>query len=140
MGSQTWTTPLVPTLVDLERAIKSSWGVDTVHGSAAIKAVEDPSWMDDMFERNPAWNQCIVTSLVVQDFYGGMIVKADTRPHWWNVTPEGVHIDFTADQFDEDDRDYVAGEIWSRHKILNGYKDSVRERYLTLRDRVLENL
>ncbi|WP_425502195.1 YunG family protein [Peteryoungia desertarenae] len=49
---------------------------------------------------NPARGQCGVTSLVVQDVFGGLILKTPLPqgPHFYNSI-DGRRFDFTADQF-----------------------------------------
>jgi hypothetical protein len=50
---------------------------------------------------NPAKGQCAVTSLVVQDLFGGSILKTATRGgmHFYNKI-DGVRWDLTISQFD----------------------------------------
>ena len=50
---------------------------------------------------NPAWGQCAVTALTVQDMYGGTLMRGLVNgvSHYWNVTPDGQEIDLTRDQF-----------------------------------------
>ncbi|WP_394888249.1 hypothetical protein ACG873_23965 [Mesorhizobium sp. AaZ16] len=50
---------------------------------------------------NPAKGQCSVTSLVVQDLFGGSILKTKTRggTHFYNLI-DGVRWDLTVSQFD----------------------------------------
>jgi hypothetical protein len=51
---------------------------------------------------NPARGQCGVTSLVVQDVFGGLILKTllPEGPHFYNFI-EGCRCDFTVGQFHE---------------------------------------
>jgi hypothetical protein len=91
-------TPVVAdkTLAEVAEAVMSSWGADTTY------ATDEPS-------RNPAArsrSQCGTTALVVQDWLGGKIVKADAfrdgervGVHYWNVLPSGEEVDLTRDQF-----------------------------------------
>jgi hypothetical protein len=50
--------------------------------------------------KNPARGQCGVTALVIQDCFGGEILKTlvDDRNHFYNNI-DGLKYDFTADQF-----------------------------------------
>jgi hypothetical protein len=52
-------------------------------------------------ENNPAWGQCLVTSLIARDIFGGSIVKGyiDDIEHYWNFTPDWGDVDFTRGQF-----------------------------------------
>jgi len=84
----------VYTLVQLEDAIRQSWGPDTVD--------PDDGWSAD----NPARGQCDVTSLVVHDLVGGELMASDVyldgariMAHMWNRLPSGIEVDLTREQF-----------------------------------------
>ena len=108
----------------LFEAVRASWTRDTSY--------EPDRWSDD----NPAWGQCAVTALVIQDYFGGELVRAtdgaDTT-HFW-VVVAGEDVDLTLEQFDPVpiwtegptavDREYVLA--WPE----------TRRRYEELRDRV----
>ncbi|MED7948657.1 MULTISPECIES: hypothetical protein [unclassified Streptomyces] len=89
------------TLNDIERAIRSSWGVDTC-------APEDLAhWRPD----NPARGQCGATALVVHDLLGGELMMGEvyaggvrTDLHWWNRSAAGVEVDLTRSRFGPDER------------------------------------
>lgn len=48
----------------------------------------------------PARGQCAVTALVVQDYLGGELMRAEVEgvSHYWNLI-DGVEVDLTRDQF-----------------------------------------
>lgn len=50
---------------------------------------------------NPALGQCAVTALIVQDEFGGELLKAavDGVSHYWNRLPSGQEVDLTRHQF-----------------------------------------
>lgn len=50
---------------------------------------------------NPAFGQCAVTALVVQDLVGGELVRGSFADgtHYWNRLPDGREVDLTAGQF-----------------------------------------
>jgi hypothetical protein len=83
-------------LAALHRALLRAWSAETSY---------DPEhWTPS----NPAWGQCAVTSLIVQDFAGGDIVVTEARlpnggttKHFYNkfYTPSVCEIDLTRDQF-----------------------------------------
>jgi hypothetical protein len=94
MNSPTPNEP--PTLSDVERALRASWGLDTS---------DDPK---DWTEDNRALGQCAVSALVIRAIYGGDIVIAtvldrdgERTPdgHAWNILPSGEAVDLTFDQF-----------------------------------------
>lgn len=77
-------------LADLAEALEKSWARETSN---------DPnSWRPD----NPAWGQCAVTALVVQDYFGGHLLNAKNAgvSHYWNRLDNGAVIDLTKIQFD----------------------------------------
>lgn len=50
----------------------------------------------------PSLNQCAVTALVVQDYFGGDLLRCkmtNGNSHYWNRLPDGTEEDLTADQF-----------------------------------------
>jgi len=79
------------TLILLEDALHHSWGPDTCAGW------ETYGWDP----KSPAFGQCAVTALVVQDFIGGKIVKDPEHDHYWNVLNDGTEVDLSREQFNE---------------------------------------
>ena len=88
----------------LAPALRAAW-------CAATSA--NPAWT----ARNPALGQCAVTALVVQDHFGGDLMRGmvDGESHYWNRI-DGVDVDLTLSQFGPHavihdavsrDRDYV---------------------------------
>ncbi len=89
------------TLSEIEAAVRSSWGPDTVFASADYLA---------RGRGRPSRGQCGTTALVVQQLLGGDLMVADVEHqgrvdgvHYWNVTPGGVELDLTRDQFTPDE-------------------------------------
>jgi hypothetical protein len=85
------------TLSEIEAAVRSSWGPDTVFASADYMA---------RGSGQPSRGQCGTTALVIQSLLGGDLMVADVEyegrmegVHYWNVTPGGVELDLTLDQF-----------------------------------------
>ncbi len=78
------------TPIDLYRAISRVWAADTSSPTGA--------WS----HANPAQNHCSVTSLVVQDCFGGEILSTKTSggTHFYNLI-DGVKWDLTVSQFSE---------------------------------------
>jgi len=89
---------------------------------------------------NPAWGQCAVTALVVQELLGGTLMRGKVRndAHYWNMLPDGVEIDFTRQQFGEDFAIEGPLETRTRDYVLS-FRET-RERYELLRDRALREL
>jgi pimeloyl-ACP methyl ester carboxylesterase len=82
---------------------------------------------------NPAKGQCGVTSLVVQDFLGGEIVKT-LMPKGWHFYNKvnGIRYDYTSSQFDK-------GVHYSDtpSNRAEAFQDTNLEQYLTLKKNVL---
>lgn len=88
----------VRTLGEIERAVRESWAADT----CSPDDVERAPWSAG----NPAWGQCDITALVVQDLFGGDLLTAEVYLdgeqqgfHNWNRLPGGVEVDLTREQF-----------------------------------------
>lgn len=69
-------------------AITEAWSAETS---------SDPNWS----EENPALGNCAVTSLLIQDLYGGELLRGrvEGTSHYWNLLPGSIEVDLTRDQF-----------------------------------------
>ena len=74
---------------ELKTALAKAWCAET---SASPNA-----WMPE----NPALGQCAVSALVVQDHFGGDLLRSKVGgvSHYWNRLPDGREIDWTLRQF-----------------------------------------
>lgn len=72
----------------LSRAIRAAWSAET-------------SFADDWDPEHPSVGQCAVTALVIQDFFGGDLLRSEVGgvSHYWNRLPDGSEVDLTRDQF-----------------------------------------
>ena len=60
-------------------------------------------WTED----NPLWGHCAVVALLVQEIFGGELLRvslegtpfAKARYHYWNRLPDGTEVDLTRIQF-----------------------------------------
>jgi hypothetical protein len=113
----------------LIKAIKESWGPDTVYNDP------DLDLNKEAFEENPARGQCVISSLVVQDYLGGEIVTWTATPHYWNKLEDGTIIDVSGEQFG---KNYKPPEhSWSTHRTqLLAYNEQRQKRYTLLKSRV----
>lgn len=104
---------------DLEKILKKCWCKKT---SAFPKL-----WS----KKNPAWGQCAITALIVQDYFGGILLRGMTNfgSHYWNKLPDGTEVDLTRGQFPEGTiienaaykkRDYIISyaPVVARYNIL----------------------
>jgi hypothetical protein len=85
------------TLSEIEAAVRSCWGPDTAFATRDYLA---------RGTGQPSRGQCGTTALVIQELLGGDLMVADVEydgrvegVHYWNVTPGGVELDLTRDQF-----------------------------------------
>ena len=92
----------------------------------------------DWSSKNSAYGQCYVTTLIINDYFGGKILKTkfdDGTGHFWNLI-NNKEVDLTISQFDNNE---IIPEptIFSRKEIDNNpkYKEYNR-RYLILKKRV----
>lgn len=117
----------------LAKALRQSWAADTAFDAS------------DWSEANPARGQCVVSALVVQDYFGGDLqrykVQGDVEEtHYVNLLFEGVIFDTTASQYDGKNVQLtpvpvnLKGFASAREKCLAG--GDTRERYERLRRRV----
>lgn len=110
----------------LKEALKESWNKETCY----------PKIRDQWNPKNPAFGQCAVTALVVQDFFGGDILFCSHQNHFWNRLPNGREIDFTHEQFPEGTK-ICADKSAYRRSILGGY---TAKRYTILISKMLDLL
>jgi len=91
----------------------------------------------------PSLNQCAVTALVVQDFFGGQLLRCKTDSgdsHYWNRLPDGREVDLTEEQFS-----FIADKPLKEEFVVRerGYVLAFPEtvaRYLLLKKRVFDQL
>jgi len=104
----------------LRAALEAAWRADT--GA-------DPS---NWHAGNRAYGQCVPTALIVQDRYGGDLLRTvvDGDSHYYNSLADGRVVDLTADQFPPDavradgvtrSRGYVLGspDVVRRYQLLS---------------------
>lgn len=90
---------------------------------------------------NPAWGQCAVTALLVQELFGGDLIRVEVASgsHYYNKLDDGTVLDLTGEQFGDnwsmlDRDDYPLDEYRDRAYVLS-YPDTLR-RYQRLRSLV----
>lgn len=102
---------------ELESALNKSW---------TRESSSDPeNWTPD----NPAWGQCAVTSLVVNDYLGGEIVWANA------VLPDGREISHYFNKIDEKEEDFTRLQFPDGTIIPHGIPKT--KEYSSTRDYVL---
>jgi hypothetical protein len=116
------------TVCEITGADKASLFAAIRHAWAADTSI-DPEWSATC----PARGQCAVTALVIQDYLGGQLIRAEVEgiSHYWNRV-KGGEVDLTRDQFTHFAPTAVG--IRSRRYVL-AFQGTVR-RYETLKERV----
>ena len=110
-------------LARLAQDLREIWSADT--------SVDPVGWSP----ANPAWGQCAITALLVQDIAGGTLLRCRIggASHYFNRMSDGEVIDLTREQFpsdaamsevEESSRDYVVSF------------EQTRQRYERLRQRL----
>jgi hypothetical protein len=89
--------------------------------------------------RNRAWGQCAVTALVVQDLFGGIVLRGYINgiEHYWNRLPNEAEVDLTRTQFAKV-REVASVVPASREFILSS--PSTASRYADLKRRVAKKV
>ncbi len=116
----------------LEKVIKESWDKKTCY----IGCVE--KWTP----KNPAWGQCAVTALIVQDYFGGELLYCHHNHHYWNRLPNQEEVDLTRTQFSTTTI-LCLDDIRSRKYVLENeaaIKAKTPQRYHLLKRRVKQKL
>jgi len=87
-----------------------------------------PANKDKWTRENPSFGHCAVTALIVNDFFGGLILYNKKHHHYWNVISDGTIIDLTKDQWAKEIQDEIA---------MSEYEQSNRE-YILFSERARE--
>lgn len=121
---------------ELEKLLRKCWKKET--------SADPNGWTF----KNPMWGQCAVTALVVQDFFGGELMRASLEnvdgfqfmgSHYWNRLPNGKEIDLTRSQFPKDIYGKIPeGEPRTRTRILS-YSPTLK-RFAKLRLDIQKNI
>lgn len=122
------------TLELLADVIRSHWSVDTC----------DPADRGQWTPENSARGQCGVTALVINDYFGGVLLLAPVTTtagesagwHYWNRLSDGTEVDLTLEQFGPDEHVGQA-EVLERPA---GPPRRCRVQYETLSARVRQSL
>lgn len=108
---------------ELKKLLVASWTKETCF----------PGLKDYWSKQNPSLGQCAVTSLIVNDYYGGKIMRCMTSSgsHYYNLVNNEI-IDLTKEQFLNEEPDYINSEERTREYILSN--TDTKDRYLLLKD------
>lgn len=109
------------TIDDLKELLICSWDKDTC----------SPGLRSGWSEENPSLGQCAITSLIVNDFFGGKIMRcmASSGSHYYNMIDDERY-DLTVEQFLGEIPQYENGEERTREYLLSN--EDTKNRYLLL--------
>ena len=112
----------------LREAFLKSWSRETSY----------PKTKDQWSPKNPSFGQCAVTSLIVNDLYGGKIVYNNDYHHFWNILQNGRVIDLTRSQFEGSFMitDYVESTRESMLNTKEALSARTQQRYKLLKKRI----
>lgn len=146
-GLSDWKTPEHGPLrlnikVELEQLMTLSWLKELLVKSwSEVSAYKGADPLDYKWSKEvPSQGQCLPTALIVQDFFGGDLVRGKSAKgtyHFWNKLPSGEIVDLTEEQFLPfgDSIDHTQGQIVIRWEILDG-PPHIGERYFYLKSEV----
>ena len=94
-----------------------------------------PGLKNEWNKQNPSLGQCAITSLIINDFFGGKIMRCMTSSgsHYYNLI-NGELFDLTVEQFLGDIPQYEEGEERTRQYLLSN--EDTKKRY----EKLLYNL
>ena len=107
---------------EVKSIIKISWTKETAY----------PGCQEEWSEKNPSLGQCAVTSLIVNDFFGGKIMRCMCNgiSHYYNLVNNEI-IDLTVGQFGGVIPNYEESEERERDYLLSS-TDTKARYYLLL--------
>ncbi len=96
-----------------------------------------PKVQNDWNENNKCFGMCAITSLIINDYFGGDICKVYVEgiSHYFNLVEDKI-IDLTSSQFNHE-INYNDYQIIGRNKILT---DDTKNRYDILKTRLIKKL
>lgn len=94
-----------------------------------------PNCKDNWCTTNKTLGHCAITSLIVNDYFGGKIAKCDVNgiSHYFNIIDNKI-IDLTKEQFNDIDIDYNSYKEKTRNEILSNI--NTKERYTILKNKL----
>lgn len=113
---------------ELERILKLSWSKDTCV----------PSLQEFWNKENSSLGQCAITSLIVNDYTGGKIMRCmcSTGSHYYNLINANI-VDLTLEQFGGEKPFYEESSERTREYLLSN--QDTKERYIMLLKNVKDN-
>ena len=114
---------------DLKEILRVSWDKSTC--SPGLKS----EWNED----NPAIGQCAITALIVNDLFGGKIMRcvSNTGSHYYNLIDDEI-VDLTVEQFLGYFPLYKESSERSREYLLSN--EDTKNRYLLLLNKIKKQI
>lgn len=112
------------TIEELDNKLRQAYSAQTAHKNYQA------NWSKD----NPTYGHCMITAMIVQDFFGGDIYRIKHEHHNYNVV-NGEIIDLTKEQYLPNIPNYSKAFKINRTKE----KDTIR-RYQILKEKVIESI
>ncbi len=115
---------------ELKNLLMQSWSVETCA----------PGLRSEWNEENPSLGQCAITALIVNDYFGGKIMRcmASSGSHYYNIIVDDSLVDLTVEQFLGEIPDYANGEERTREYLLGN--EDTKNRYLLLNRHLQANI
>ncbi len=114
---------------ELKELLSKSWTKETC----------SPGLRNEWNETNPSLGQCAITALIINDFFGGKIMRcmASSGSHYYNLIDDEL-VDLTVEQFLGEIPDYDNGEERTREYLLSN--EDTKSRYLLLKNNLQKNI
>lgn len=112
---------MIHSIQQVTHALQQSWATDTSFDGDVLSA------------GNPARGQCVVSSLVMQDYVGGDLARARVtgqgidEKHYYNVLDDGTVIDTTGQQYGDMNVSFAPASV------------DLMGKYGTIRDKLLDD-
>lgn len=105
----------------LKKLLTFSWNLETC----------SPGLKSEWNEKNPSLGQCAITALIVNDLFGGKIMRcmSSSGSHYYNLINNEI-IDLTVEQFLGEIPKYQDGETRTREYLLSN--EDTKNRYILL--------
>lgn len=112
-------------IYELKQFLSSSWSLETC----------SPGLIDNWSLNNKALGQCAITALIVNDYFGGKIMRCMTSSgsHYYNLIA-GEIVDLTVEQFLGETPKYEYGKERTREYLLSN--EDTKKRYLLLKSKL----
>ena len=113
-------------IFELKELLSECWNIETC----------SPGLKDKWSEDNPSIGQCAITALIVNDYFGGKIMRcmSSSGSHYYNIIDDKI-IDLTKEQFLGEIPLYEEGQERTREYLLSN--EDTKKRYLMLKESLL---